>query len=58
MVLESGKITQEGVDRFRARLGNFNRPRQYGEGLFNRGEISVKGTATVRLPSKTAQMPG
>ena len=35
MVLESGKITREGIDRLRARLGNFNRPRQYGVGLFN-----------------------
>ena len=35
MVLESGKITPENVDRLRARLGSFNRPRQYGVGLFN-----------------------
>ncbi|MCH8297233.1 MAG: MaoC family dehydratase N-terminal domain-containing protein [Chloroflexi bacterium] len=35
MVLESGKIDQEGVDRLRSRLGSFNRPRQYGVGLFN-----------------------
>ena len=35
MVLESGTITQEGIDRLRARLGSFNRPRQYGVGLFN-----------------------
>ncbi len=35
MVLESGKITEEGFERLRSRLGNFNRPRQYGVGLFN-----------------------
>jgi len=35
MVLESGKITLEGVGRLRERLGSFNRPRQYGVGLFN-----------------------
>jgi len=35
MVLESGEITREGVERLRARLGSFNRPRQYGVGLFN-----------------------
>jgi len=35
MVLESGKITEEGIRRLRARLGAFNRPRQYGVGLFN-----------------------
>ena len=35
MVLESGKITAEGVERLRNRLGSFNRPRQYGVGLFN-----------------------
>ena len=35
MVLESGKITLEGVARLRQRLGSFNRPRQYGVGLFN-----------------------
>ena len=35
MVLESGKITQEGIDRLRQRIGSFNRPRQYGVGLFN-----------------------
>ena len=35
MVLESGQITSEGVERLRARLGSFNRPRQYGVGLFN-----------------------
>ena len=35
MVLESGKITQEGIQRLRNRLGAFNRPRQYGVGLFN-----------------------
>ena len=35
MVLESGNITQEGIDRLRARIGSFNRPRQYGVGLFN-----------------------
>lgn len=34
MVLESGKITEEGVERLRSRLGNFNRPRKYGVGLF------------------------
>ena len=35
MVLESGLITQEGFDRLRERVGNFNRPRQYGVGLYN-----------------------
>ena len=35
MVLESGQITSEGIERLRARLGSFNRPRQYGVGLFN-----------------------
>ena len=35
MVLESGKITAEGVASLRKRLGSFNRPRQYGVGLFN-----------------------
>ncbi|MBM3942481.1 MAG: acyl dehydratase [SAR202 cluster bacterium] len=35
MVLESGRITREGIDRLRERLGSFNRPRQYGVGLFN-----------------------
>ena len=35
MVLESGNITQEGIERLRARLGSYNRPRQYGVGLFN-----------------------
>ena len=35
MVLESGKITEEGIQRLRERLGRFNRPRQYGVGLFN-----------------------
>ena len=35
MVLESRKITLEGIDRLRGRLGAFNRPRQYGVGLFN-----------------------
>ena len=35
MVLESGKISPEGVARLRERLGSFNRPRQYGVGLFN-----------------------
>ncbi|MYC30383.1 MAG: acyl dehydratase [Chloroflexi bacterium] len=35
MVLESGRITQEGIDRLRGRLGSYNRPRQYGVGLFN-----------------------
>ena len=35
MVLESGKITEEGTQRLRQRLGSFNRPRQYGVGLFN-----------------------
>ncbi|MDP6550149.1 MAG: MaoC family dehydratase N-terminal domain-containing protein [Dehalococcoidia bacterium] len=35
MVLESGEITREGVEKLRARLGSFNRPRQYGVGLFN-----------------------
>ena len=35
MVLESGSITQEGIDRLRTRLGSYNRPRQYGVGLFN-----------------------
>ena len=33
MVLESGKITAEGVESLRKRLGSFNRPRQYGVGL-------------------------
>ena len=35
MVLESGRITEEGLDRLRSRVGSFNRPRQYGVGLFN-----------------------
>ncbi len=35
MVLEAGKITEEGIKRLRERIGSFNRPRQYGEGLFN-----------------------
>ena len=35
MVLESGEITREGVERLKARLGSFHRPRQYGVGLFN-----------------------
>ena len=35
MVLESGKITTEDIARLRTRLGSFNRPRQYGVGLFN-----------------------
>ena len=35
MVLEAGKITEEGLQRLRDRLGTFNRPRQYGVGLFN-----------------------
>ena len=35
MVLEAGKITEEGLQRLRDRLGAFNRPRQYGVGLFN-----------------------
>ena len=35
MVLESGEITREGVEKLKARLGSFNRPRQYGVGLFN-----------------------
>ena len=35
MVLEAGKITEEGLERLRERIGNFNRPRQYGVGLFN-----------------------
>ena len=28
-------ITREGIDRLRARVGSFNRPRQYGVGLYN-----------------------
>ena len=35
MVLESGRITEEGLERLRNRIGSFNRPRQYGVGLFN-----------------------
>ena len=35
MVLEAGKITEEGLERLRARLGTFNRTRSYGVGLFN-----------------------
>ena len=35
MVLESGMITEEGLERLRNRIGSFNRPRQYGVGLFN-----------------------
>ena len=35
MVLESGLISEEAVQRLRERLGSFNRPRQYGVGLFN-----------------------
>ena len=35
MVLESGRITEEGLERLRGRIGSFNRPRQYGVGLFN-----------------------
>ena len=35
MVLESGQITTEDTARLRSRLGSFNRPRQYGVGLFN-----------------------
>ena len=35
MVLEAGKITDEGVRRLRGRIGTFNRPTQYGVGLFN-----------------------
>ena len=35
MVLEAGKITEEGVQRLRDRIGTFNRPRQYGVGLYN-----------------------
>ena len=35
MVLEAGKITEEGIKRLRERIGSFNRPRQYGVGLFN-----------------------
>jgi len=35
MVLESGRITEEGLERLRSRVGSFNRPRQYGVGLFN-----------------------
>ena len=34
-MLESGKITRESIDRLGARLGAFNRPRQYGVGLYN-----------------------
>lgn len=35
MVLEAGKITEDGIKRLRERIGSFNRPRQYGVGLFN-----------------------
>ena len=35
MVLEAGKITDQEVRRLRERIGTFNRPRQYGVGLFN-----------------------
>ena len=35
MVLEPGKITDEGIQRLRERIGTYNRPRQYGVGLFN-----------------------
>ena len=35
MVLEPGKITEEGIQRLRERIGSFNRPRQYGVGLYN-----------------------
>ncbi len=35
MVLEAGKITEEGLQKLRERLGTFNRPRQYGIGIFN-----------------------
>jgi hypothetical protein len=35
MVLESGDITQEGIDRLRAHLGVFNCPRQYCVCLYN-----------------------
>ena len=51
MVLESGKITRESIDRLRARLGAFNRPRQYGVshfGVRNRAWVAFQDLLAVR----------
>ncbi|MBI2906284.1 MAG: MaoC family dehydratase N-terminal domain-containing protein [Chloroflexi bacterium] len=35
MVLESARITDEGIAKLRAQLGRFNRPSRYGMGVYN-----------------------
>ena len=55
MVLESGKITAEGVESLRNRLGSFNRPRQYGVGLFNEDAPRVNETLRVAITDKNRQ---